>query len=509
MKAKFFKDYFFYFAIFIFIEIVLFSALNYHKNEEIIEIEKSSTTRLNTQINAVLNYYNTTSELTITQILTDRKTQLLLQLMNAKDEQIKTTAREDLYWKLYDTYKLLTKYDFRQLHFHDKNGNSFLRFHQKNYFGDNLLDIRPTIKAVHDKKVQVKGFEEGKIVNGFRNVFPIFINDEFQGSVELSNSFDGISSNLHKNYPFEYKLIIDKNDVNTKLFPELIKKHYTESTISNNFYEESNQNWKKRYKFISEDEISQIDKIIKSKNLLELSRKQYVFQIDIRNTNYIVTALPLYNFDGSVTTYVISYGKNDAILVAKRDFYLSFLFTNLFLFIIIILVQLKKYINNSNEYAHKAYTDKLTGLYNRQKFELDYNNFFNNIHNKGKIALIIFDIDFFKHVNDKYGHHIGDNILQQFATVAKSTLRQNDFLYRWGGEEFIVILFNDDLALVGLIADKIRTEIEKTNFQTVGKVTGSFGVSIFCEGDTMESLFKRADDNLYISKNQGRNRVTI
>jgi hypothetical protein len=100
-------------------------------------------------------------------------------------------------------------------------GNSFLRFHQKDYFGDNLLDIRPTILAVHQSKKQVKGFEEGKIVNGFRNVFPIYVGGEFQGSVELSNTFEGISTQLHKNYPFEYKLIIDKADVNSKLFPEL------------------------------------------------------------------------------------------------------------------------------------------------------------------------------------------------------------------------------------------------------------------------------------------------
>jgi diguanylate cyclase (GGDEF)-like protein len=446
----------------------------------------------------------------ITQILSNQEIQKIVQMMNSNSSLIKNKARETLDVKLDDTYKLLTKYDFRQLHFHDKEGNSFLRFHQKDYFGDNLLNIRPTVRAVHQYKKQVKGFEEGKIVNGFRNVFPIYVGGEFQGSVELSNTFDGISTQLHKNYPFEYKLIIDKNDVNSKLFPELIEKNYRQSTISKNFYEEVKQKSKTKYQVISKREILKIDTIIRKENLLEATKKSSVLDITVGNRDYIVTAIPIYNFDGTVTTYAISYSKNDAMIVIKKEFLFSFVFANLFFLIIYILIKLKFYVKNSQDYAQKAYTDKLTGLYNRQKFEIDYTQFFENGQNKNQLALIIFDIDFFKNVNDTFGHYIGDEVLKQFATITKSVLREShDFLYRWGGEEFVVLLFNDDLELVSLIAEKIRMKIENTNFGVAGYITGSFGVAVREKNDTMKTLFERVDKNLYRSKQGGRNRVSI
>lgn len=502
-------DYLFYALMIGVIEVALFASLNYHKNIEINEIQKSSQTRLNTQINAVLNYYNTTSEIIITQILTDKKNYKLFKNMNSENKNIKSDARQTLYLELLDTYLLLSKYDFRQLHFHDKDGNSFLRFHQKEYFGDNLLKIRPTIQAVHQTKKQVKGFEEGKIVNGFRNVFPIFIDNQFQGTVELSNSFDGISSQLHKNYPFEYKLIIDKKDVNSKLFPELIQKHYKESTISEHFYEEVKQNNRSKYKNISKKEVTRIDEIIKNKKVLELSSKGYVFDIQLANINYIVTVIPMKNFDGSITTYAISYSKNDAIFTAKKELFFSFLFANLFLFTIFVLIKLKQYIQNSDEYAEKAYTDKLTGLLNRQKFEIDYNDFFTKGSSGHNLAVILFDIDFFKKVNDLHGHQVGDEVLKKFALIAKETLRQNDFLYRWGGEEFVVLLFIEDISHATIVAEKIRNEIENTHFEVAGHITGSFGIALQRDNDTPHSLFDRADQNLYCSKNNGRNRITI
>lgn len=509
MKTSYFKDYFFYVILFFVVELVLFFTLNYHKNAEINEIKQSSAIRLNTQINAVLNYYNTASQMMITQILSDKEVQKISQMMNSNSSLVKAKGRETLDVKLDETYKLLTQYDFRQLHFHDKEGNSFLRFHQKDYFGDNLLDIRPTIRAVHRDKKQVKGFEEGKIVNGFRNVFPIYVKDEFQGSVELSNTFDGISTLLHKNYPFEYKLIIDKKDVNSKLFPELIKRYYRQSTISEDFYEESQQS-KTKYQIISQEEIIKIDKTIKKMNLLTPSKKPSVLDIAVGDIDYIITAIPIYNFDGTITTYAISYSKNDAIVVIRKEFYLSLLFANLFFLIIYILIKLRFYIKNSQDYAKKAYTDKLTGLYNRERFESDYTKFFEDGENKHQLALIVFDIDFFKNVNDTFGHHIGDEVLKQFATVTKSVLRENnDFLYRWGGEEFVILLFNDDLSLVNLIAEKIRLKIEDTNFSVAGHITGSFGVAIREKNDTKETLFERADKNLYKSKQNGRNKVSF
>lgn len=505
---KVLRDYLFFIVMGVVFEILLFTALKYHRDYEIRHIEQLSVARINTQINSVLNYYHATSELLITQILSDTSNIQLLRQMDCLDEVVKNKARDKLYDRLKNNYFLFTKYDFRQLHFHDKQGNSFLRFHQKDYFGDNLLKIRPTIAQVHLTKKPTIGFEEGKIVNGFRNVFPIFDNNEFLGSVELSNSFEGIMNHLHKNYPFEYKLIISKKDVDSKLFPELIQKHYQTSSLSNEFYEEK-INKSTLNKNISEKTIAAINDHIHQKRLLKVDLKPQIIGVNILQQSYIVAVLPIINFDKSITTYAISYSQNDALQAQYVEFYLGLILANLLMIVIAISFLLRKYLQRSNEYATKAYFDPLTGCYNRQRFDLDIKSLFSDPLVQAKINIVFFDIDFFKSVNDTFGHDVGDLVLTHFMQVAKSQLRGSDFIYRWGGEEFILIVLHEDIQVAIDLAEKIRHAIQIADFSPAQNITGSFGVVHYKPSDTVSSLVKRADLALYQAKQTGRNRVCL
>lgn len=155
-----------------------------------------------------------------------------------------------------------------------------------------------------------------------------------------------------------------------------------------------------------------------------------------------------------------------------------------------------------------AITDRLTGLYNRLKLDevLEYEISRSKRYGTA-LSLIILDIDHFKSVNDIYGHQIGDIVLKEVANTLLSCERESDTIGRWGGEEFLIVLPNTNLAGAMITAEKIRTAIENHLFSVVGKKTASFGVSEFLVEENENSFIERADQALYRAKSGGRNQV--
>ena len=117
------------------------------------------------------------------------------------------------------------------------------------------------------------------------------------------------------------------------------------------------------------------------------------------------------------------------------------------------------------------------------------------------------DIDHFKKVNDTYGHQVGDEVLAQLARILNSHARQDDVVARYGGEEFVIILPETDVDTSRTIAEQIRQVVEQAVWQT-GKVTISIGIATVTEEDTDATILKKADQALYVSKENGRNRVS-
>lgn len=158
----------------------------------------------------------------------------------------------------------------------------------------------------------------------------------------------------------------------------------------------------------------------------------------------------------------------------------------------------------------KILHDKLTNAYNREFFENNYKRFIDNCKiNNTKLALAILDIDYFKDVNDRFGHDVGDLFLIEFVQVIQKYSRKNDILIRWGGEEFILILEFDSSKDLEKILENLRNSIEFHNFQKVGNKTCSIGATIYKDDEDILKTIKRADESLYDAKNSGRNKVII
>lgn len=155
-----------------------------------------------------------------------------------------------------------------------------------------------------------------------------------------------------------------------------------------------------------------------------------------------------------------------------------------------------------------ASTDSLTGISNRLRFATVLGEEADRKRRSGApMALIIFDIDHFKGINDAYGHNVGDEVLKILAAVVSSAIRSTDVFARWGGEEFVVLLRDDDCDAAIIAAEKLRLLIADTDFLGVGNVRCSFGVAAWRGDDTETSLVARADKALYQAKEGGRNRV--
>lgn len=153
--------------------------------------------------------------------------------------------------------------------------------------------------------------------------------------------------------------------------------------------------------------------------------------------------------------------------------------------------------------------DKLTSTYNRKYIENILIDKFKQLeeNTNNEFSIILIDIDNFGQVNDKYNSQTCDEILKDFALILKSNFN-GEVIGRWAGEEFILI-YDKDINKSYSFAEKIRKEIEETNFKNIEKLTASFGVASYEKGDTLLTLIQKADFSLYRAKKEGKNKVSI
>lgn len=162
------------------------------------------------------------------------------------------------------------------------------------------------------------------------------------------------------------------------------------------------------------------------------------------------------------------------------------------------------------EITRLSQEDHLTGLLNRRRItQLLEHEVRRALRYDTTFSIILMDIDHFKLVNDQFGHQAGDAVLKMIADVIKTGVRASDFVGRWGGEEFIILSPQTDIAGAISLAEKMRARLESADFDKIGRRTASLGVASFDQGDDIEALIGRADAGLYAAKTRGRNRVEV
>lgn len=159
-------------------------------------------------------------------------------------------------------------------------------------------------------------------------------------------------------------------------------------------------------------------------------------------------------------------------------------------------------------FERQARIDYLTGIYNRLMFtELLEAELQRARRYCSDLSLIMFDLDHFKNVNDTHGHNMGDHVLKEVAQLASESIRAHDVLSRWGGEEFMVLIPKTDQSQAVILAEKLRRLFEAHDFSDGLQVTASFGVTQFRADEHTDSFTARADEAMYLAKQNGRNRI--
>ena len=163
------------------------------------------------------------------------------------------------------------------------------------------------------------------------------------------------------------------------------------------------------------------------------------------------------------------------------------------------------------KYEDLASKDPLTSLFNHGRIETEIINAVELFKSKGeKVSLMMLDIDYFKKVNDKFGHAVGDIVLKQFAKLVSDFLEPHDIKTgRWGGEEFVCVCYGKNFEEIKALAEELREHIAKEQFESIGSITCSLGLTEIKAGDDSSSIFDRVDKAMYDAKTGGRNCVMI
>lgn len=193
------------------------------------------------------------------------------------------------------------------------------------------------------------------------------------------------------------------------------------------------------------------------------------------------------------------------------EFLVGGFFALVAVFGVIHIIGLRQQVRQRTRELEKlSRTDMLTGLNNRMRIEdMLEREMYRASRYKKPLSLIMVDIDYFKQINDTFGHAVGDKVLVEFAEILRNNVRKSDSVGRWGGEEFLIVCPETDERSVVALAEKLRVFLESYEFETVKKCTASFGVTQVRDDDDARKSFERADMALYKSKVDGRNRVTV
>jgi two-component system cell cycle response regulator len=270
---------------------------------------------------------------------------------------------------------------------------------------------------------------------------------------------------------------------------------------------------------------------------VETAPAEALFHAAEGNYDLVIVSLGLQNFDGlrlcsqirslertrNVPILAMAEADNNERLVrgleiGVNDYLIRPIDNNEMLARVRTQIKKKRYTerlrDNANKSIEMAITDALTGLNNRRYMETHLQSLIEQAAARGKpLAVLILDIDYFKSVNDTHGHDAGDDVLREFAVRIRKSIRNIDLACRYGGEEFVIVMPETDIAVATMVAERIRRRIATEPFSIQQgacklEVTISIGIAALgSNSDTAAAILKRADTALYRAKNDGRNRV--
>jgi signal transduction histidine kinase len=329
LKLKMLLNAFKYYIIaFFLLESLIFFSLSVNRKEKENLLLSQHIVQLQDAYNVTVDTYKLVSETIYDEVVNKPEVVEIFKGAATVDEEEREKLRQQLFQTLNPTYQNLRKKNLKQLHFHLPDGTSFLRFHRPEKYGDRLFDVRYSVKIANTEQRFVSGFEEGRIYNGFRYVFPLFASGSdgekvHIGSVETSISFQAIREEVEKLFHGKYAFILRGDVVSSKVFSEE-QSNYVTSDLSEDFvYERSmleavNSGNKSAF---SSEVIAEINRRIKRNLSAKLSQGLPLARLlELNGKSYVVSFVPVNNVEERPVAYIIAYKIDDAIAEYRWEF---------------------------------------------------------------------------------------------------------------------------------------------------------------------------------------------
>lgn len=443
---------------------------------------KQQILTLHSEFQATKNTYTKLSQIVYDELYND--TTFLQALLTHNIPQIQKILKHH--------YAILQRYSINYLSLYSPQGETLVTFHTIN-------------KKTPQKSTFFSVTKESGLILKFKR--PFLYQNSLLATFETAISYNTLKLELQKLFPSYYEYIVSEKTLKTNL--RHLKNHlFIQSDLHPKFYYEKDlrQQRSNPKKLL----IHAINSAIKKQIAQQLLRGvSFATFANVEGTYYVITFLAIKTKEA--LAYLISYRPDANIAIFDTIFWQNVIVSLVALGV--ILVFFYYFLETKEQLEQMAVTDKLTGLYNRHKFyQIIDQELQRAQRHQRPLSIILLDIDHFKKINDTYGHDIGDRVLKSVATLIKKNIRKYDKAFRWGGEEFIIVAPETSPQDAVKLAEKLRTIIASHHFDIVDKVTISLGVAgtnNAQEIHNIDGLIKPADNALYISKKEGRNRTTL
>ncbi len=488
MDAKIKKSALIYIFSFIFLSILMWLIFDSKKNQSKQIYLNQKIVKAAAEFKAMLNGYKMLIDFIDRRYFYDKE---ILKLLYKASKDKSGKYAQLAYRKLLPLYQDMKKYQITYLQIKTPEGKILLSFQKKQ-------------KPKEKSKISLFSQPPKEIIGGFKFINELYYNNLLIGSVEIIISYEAIKDQLRRIFKGEYMFLIHKDVLESKISTD--RKSYVQSEISPDFFYETGNI--RNYQ-IPVEVLSKINMKLKEKAEEKIKKmRNFAVDVEVGGNEYVVSFIVITDMTGKKIGYLVYYELDNTVKLFNDTFIVMYISVEIALFAMLsFLINIR---TRSEKFRILSEIDTLTGIYNKGKFNQLLEAELKKVKRYNRpLGLIIFDIDHFKKINDTYGHQVGDYVLKTVANIVKNNIRNTDIFARWGGEEFVIIAPETDINGTKILAEKLRNAIEEYNFDTVGKVTASFGVTEAVPEDTTDSIVHRADEALYLAKEKGRNRVEI
>jgi len=386
---------------------------------------------------------------------------------------------------------------------------SIVRMHAKERYGDSLAAIRPMMVETNIQKMYMHGFEEGKTSHAFREVFPLYKDGKYIGAMEVLFSSTKLQDYTMRASDIHTHFLVNKNVFKTNEWKGNIVEPYKESVEHKDFLFSTNNHFEEQRVKVCQKEIidplrEEIDEGLKT------DKSFHLYKI-VNNNARVLVFLAIQRFsDKKTVAYLVSYTDVKKLYTFIQTMNVLKVFLLIIIFMAYVLVT--RLLHEKESVLNELKYDALTGVNTRKYFMEIAQKEIKQLEEKEEpFCLVMADIDYFKNVNDTYGHPYGDQVLQDFSAILKDSIRSVDMVARYGGEEFIILL-HTDIINASKVIEKLRVKVEEFSFgEKEIKLSSSFGITESKSEEDIDllALISRADRALYKAKENGRNQIQV